>query len=567
MNKMWNSISKKVVLALVTASFLAVPVAQAALTTPLLKGKGNGMVVSSQKLADEIGQQVLDKGGNAMDAAVAVGYALAVCHPNAGNIGGGGFAIIHTAKGEDAALDFREMAPGKATRDMYLDAKGNVIPGASTKGYKCAGVPGSVAGFSALLDKYGTMKLKDLIAPSIALADKGFVVSKNFQRTQAEQGKDFFLPTGAKYFLHKDGSLYKEGELFVQKDLAKTLSLIAKKGPAGFYKGETADLIAKDMAKNGGLITKDDLAKYKAIWRHPSETTYRGYKIVSMCPPSSGGPIIAEILNVMENANIGKLGFQTPDTIHVMAEAMRQAYADRSEYLGDPDFVKVPVAELTDKNYAADIYKKINPDKATPSTLVKPGLKGIHEGHQTTHYSVVDKAGNAVSVTYTINDWYGSGAAVDGAGFLLNNEMDDFSIKAGVANMYGLVGSDANAIAPYKRPLSSMSPSIVSKDGKIFMVVGSPGGSRIITTVLQVMSNVIDHKMPLNEAVAAPRLHMQWQPDEIRIEPVNDLSAETKAKLAAMGYKLAQKSNMGDVNAIIIDPKTGDISGSHDPRS
>jgi gamma-glutamyltranspeptidase/glutathione hydrolase len=555
--------------AMLAASLLMVQVVQAAAPTPVLQSNGNGLVVSSQRLADEIGQKVLDKGGNAMDAAVAVGYALAVCHPNAGNIGGGGFAIVHTAKGEDMALDFREMAPGKATRDMYLDAKGNVIPGASTTGYKCAGIPGSVAGFSALLERYGTMKLADLLQPSIEMANNGFKVSKNFERTMASQGQAYFTkwPTTAKYFLHPDGSLYKEGELFVQKDLAKTLSRIAKNGKDGFYKGETADLIANDMAANGGLITKSDLAKYKAVWRKPSETTYRGYKIISMPPPSSGGPIIAEILNVMENADMKKLGFQTPASINVEAEAMRQAYADRSEYLGDPDFVKVPVAKLTDKKYAADIYKRIDPLKATSSDYVRPGLKGIHEGHQTTHYSVVDKMGNAVSVTYTINDWYGGGAAVKGAGFLLNDEMDDFSIKPGVPNMYGLVGGDANAIAPYKRPLSSMSPSIVSKDGKTFMVVGSPGGSRIITTVLQVMSNVIDHGMTLTDAVAAPRIHMQWLPDEIRTEPQNMMSDATKAALAKMGYKLHEQSYMGDVNAIIIDPVTGEVSGSHDPRS
>lgn len=555
--------------ALLAGSMFLSRFALAAPPTPLLKSKGNGMVVSSQRLADEIGQDVLDKGGNAIDAAVAVGYALAVCHPNAGNIGGGGFAIIHTAEGEDIALDFREMAPGRSTRDMYLDKDKNVIPGASTLGYKCAGVPGSVAGMSAMLDKYGTMKLKDLLAPSIEMAEKGFKVSKNFARTMKEVGAERFTPypAAAKYFLHKDGSLYQEGETFVQKDLAKTLKRIADKGPDDFYKGKTAELIEKDMAANGGLITKDDLAKYKAVWRDPSETTYRGYKIVSMSPPSSGGIIVAEILNVMENADMNKLGFQTPESIHVMVEAMRQAYADRSEYLGDPDFVNVPVAKLTDKAYAKDIYSKIEQDKATPSEEIHPGLGPLNEGNQTTHYSVVDQNGNAVSVTYTINDWYGAGAAIKGAGFLLNNEMDDFSIKAGVPNMYGVVGGDANAIEPYKRPLSSMSPSIVSKDGKIYLVLGSPGGSRIITTVLQVISNVIDHKMPLNEAVAAPRLHMQWKPDEIRIEPLNNLSADTQKRLEQMGYKLSEKSYMGDVNAIIIDPSTGEISGSHDPRS
>ncbi|MCH3950002.1 MAG: gamma-glutamyltransferase [Acidaminococcus sp.] len=549
-------------------SLLGSSVTMAAPANELLTSNGSGMVVSSQPLADKIGQDVLNKGGNAIDAAVAVGYALAVCHPNAGNIGGGGFAVIHLKDGEDLALDFREVAPGKATRDMYLDDEGNVDSSKSRVGYLSVGVPGTVAGMSEMLNKYGTKSLKELIAPSIEMAEKGFTVSRNMAGTLQDVGTERFTPYKAsrKYFLHKDGSLYKEGELFVQKDLAKVLRRIAD-DPRDFYTGKTAKLIVKDMEENGGLITADDLAKYKPVWRKPSETTYRGYKIISMAPPSSGGPIIAEILNIMENADIQKSGFGTPQTIHIMAEAMRRAYADRSEYFGDPDFVDVPVKELTDKAYAKKLYETIDATKATPSSLVKPGLGPIKEGTQTTHYSVVDRLGNAVSVTYTINDWYGSGVAVEGAGFLLNDEMDDFSAKPGVPNMYGVIGGDANSIAPYKRPLSSMSPSIISKDGKIFMVVGSPGGSRIITTVLQVISNVIDHKMPVNEAVSAPRFHMQWLPDEIRLEPDNGLSDKDKADLEARGYHLTVKPYMGDVNAIIIDPETGKMTGSHDSRT
>ena len=419
-----------------------------------------------------------------------------------------------------------------------------------------------------MLNKYGTKSLKELMEPSIEMAEKGFAVSRNMAGTLKDVGTERFTPYKASrnYFLHKDGSLYQEGEIFVQKDLGKVLRRIAD-DPRDFYTGKTAKLIVKDMKKNGGLITADDLAQYKPVWRKPSETTYRGYKIISMAPPSSGGPIIAEILNIMENADIEKSGFQTPETIHIMAEAMRRAYADRSEYFGDPDFVKVPLKELTDKAYAKRLYESIDEKKATPSDLVKPGLIPLKEGTQTTHYSVADRFGNAVSVTYTINDWYGSGVAVEGAGFLLNDEMDDFSAKPGVPNMYGVIGGDANASAPYKRPLSSMSPSIISKDGKIFMVVGSPGGSRIITTVLQVISNVIDHKMPVNEAVSAPRFHMQWQPDEIRLEPENRLTEAQKKDLVARGYHLTVKPYMGDVNAIIIDPVSGEMTGSHDSRS
>lgn len=533
---------------------------------PIQDRTGTGLVLSSHELANKIGKEVLDKGGNAIDAAVAVGYALAVVHPAAGNIGGGGFAVIHLANGENTTLDFREMAPLKASRDMYLDSKGEIIKDASTIGYLAAGVPGTVKGMSAMLDRYGTMKLKDLMAPAIKLAEKGYLINDRQEQTMLE-AKDMFkeFPNSSKYFLKKDGSTYKSGDLFVQKDLAKTLKLIAKEGPDAFYKGKIADLIAADMAKNKGIITKEDLAQYQAIWRKPVEGTYRGYDIISMSPPSSGGAHIIEILNIMENANIENLGFASSKTLHIMAEAMRQAYADRSEYMGDPDFVKIPLDKLTSKEYAKEIYAKIPKDKALPSSKVKPGLGQIHEGHNTTHYSVLDSKGNAVSITYTINASYGSGATVEGAGFLLNDEMDDFSIKPGVPNLYGLVGGEANAIEPKKRPLSSMSPTIILKDGKVFMVVGSPGGSRIITTVLQVISNVIDHKMDISTAVESPRFHMQWLPDEIRTEPFGIIK-DVQNNLEKMGYKITKEPYMGDVNAIMVDPKTGKIIGSMDTR-
>lgn len=529
---------------------------------PPVKNTKDGLAISSNVLANEIGQKVLEEGGNAIDAAVAVGYALAVVHPAAGNIGGGGFAVIHLANGENITLDFREKAPLKATRDMYLDESKEVIQDASVIGYLAAGVPGTVAGMSEMLDKYGTKKLSDLIEPAIQLAQNGFQITDRQAETMLEVKDEFAkFASSKKYFLKSDGSTYKGGELLVQKDLAKTLKLIQKEGPKAFYEGAIADLIVKDMEKNGGIITKEDLRTYKPVWRKPVVGNYRGYDVISMAPPSSGGIHIIEILNIMENANIGDMGFGSISTISLMTEAMRQAYADRSEYLGDPDFVKVPVEKLIDKDYAKSIFKKINLNRATPSKNVKPGLG--KESNNTTHYSVADKWGNAVSVTYTINASYGSAAAVDGAGFLLNNEMDDFSIKPGVPNIYGLVGGDANAIEPNKRPLSSMSPTIILKDGKLFMVVGSPGGARIITTVLQVISNVIDHKMNISEAVSAPRFHMQWLPDEIRIEKFG-MTKDTIKALENKGYKIVELPDMGDVNAILIDDNI--FYGTMDPR-
>lgn len=535
-------------------------------TYPPMTGLDSGLALSSYDIANNIGKDILDKNGNAIDAAVAIGYALAVVHPAAGNIGGGGFATIHMANGENITLDFREKAPLQASPGMYLDKEGNVIPEASTIGYLAAGVPGTVAGMSAMLDKYGTKKLSELMAPAIELAKNGFIISSRQEETMAAAQKYFVrFASSSKYFLKKDGSSYKAGEILIQQDLAKTLQLIKKEGPTAFYNGKIADLIAQDMAKNGGIITKEDLANYQVTWRKPVTGNYRGYDIISMPPPSSGGTHLIEILNIMENADIRTSGFGSSKTIHIMTEAMRQAYADRSVYMGDADFTNVPVAKLTDKNYAKKIYTSILINQATPSSKITPGLGQIHEGDNTTHYSVADKWGNAVSVTYTINASYGSGAAIDGAGFLLNNEMDDFSVKPGTPNLYGLVGGDANAIEPAKRPLSSMTPTIVLKDGKLFMIVGSPGGARIITTVLQVISNVIDHKMNIAEAIQAPRFHMQWLPDEIRIEK-NGMTQDVKDNLQKMGYTIVTKPLMGDVNAIMIDPETHIMYGAGDPR-
>lgn len=525
-----------------------------------------GMVVSTHSIANEIGAKVLSDGGNAIDAAVAVGYALAVVHPAAGNLGGGGFAVIHTAKGENVSLDFREVAPKAASRDMYLDAKGDVVPDLSTEGYLAAGVPGTVAGMSELLARYGTKPLKELIEPAVYYAENGYKV--NARQEESFRGKkEVFekFASSKKYFLKTNGDTYKEGDIFIQKDLARVLRLIADNGPDAFYRGEIAEIIAKDMKANGGIITQEDLAAYKPVWREPVRGVYRGHEIISMGPPSSGGTHIVQMLNILEGYNIGKFGFGSAQAVHYMAEAMRYAYADRSEYMGDPDFVKIPLDKLTSQKYAGEIRGNIAANKAAKSVDVKPGQYMIKEGNNTTHYSVVDKWGNAVAITYTINDSYGSGTAVDGAGFLLNNEMDDFSVKPGVPNIYGLVGGDANAVATGKRPLSSMSPTIVLKDGQLFLVVGSPGGSRIITTTMQVIMNVIDHKMNLREAVEAPRVHMQWIPDELRIEQ-NGLSPDTINILKAMGYDVVVRPYMGDVNAIMYDAANKVMYGSSDPR-
>jgi len=527
----------------------------------------DGAVIATSKFATDAGMQVLRTGGNAVDTAVCVAYTMAVTHPVAGNLGGGGFAVIRTADGKIYSLDFREMAPGQATRNMYLDAAGNVVPKLSLDGYLAVGVPGTVAGMSAMLERFGTKKLSELMQPAIQYAEKGFVVSaRNAETFKEHQPRLSKYASSRRYFLKPDGSTYREGDLLVQKDLAKTLRAIAQRGPKAFYEGSIADLIEKDMKANGGIITKDDLKRYKPIWREPVRGNYRGYEIVSMGPPSSGGTHIIQMLNILEGFDLKAMGPNSASAVNVMAEAMRFAYADRSEFMGDPDFVKVPVDTLISKDYAERLRKRIDPGKATPSNQVRPGTSFNKEGSNTTHYSVVDRWGNAVSITYTINDYYGSAAAVNGAGFLLNNEMDDFAIKPGVPNLYGLLGGDANAVEPYKRPLSSMSPTIVLKDNQVLMVVGSPGGPRIITTVMQVMLNVVDHGMTIREAVDAPRVHLQWIPDELRVEK-NGLSADTAEKLAAMGYKIQVRANMGDVNAIMVDSTNKVFLIASDPRN
>ena len=532
----------------------------------------HGMVVTAQQLATKVGVAVLKKGGNAVDAAVAVGYALAVVYPAAGNLGGGGFATIHFADGRNTFLDFRERAPMAARADMYLDANGNVIKGATTKGHLAVGVPGSVAGLEAMREKYGTMKRAALIAPAIAFAERGFVLEQGdvdmFHTATADFGKD---PATAAIFLRK-GEPYAVGDRIVQKDLARTLKRIAREGAAGFYHGPVARSIAASSAAGHGIITEQDLASYKVREMPPVECDYRGYHIVSAPPPSSGGVVICEILDILEGYPLKELGFRAAQAVHYQIEAMRHAYLDRNSYLGDPDFVKNPLERLLDKRYAAQIRATIDPAHAAVSKDLKPGV-APHEGTSTTHFSIVDKDGNAVALTYSLNDWFGARVTAPGTGVLLNDTMDDFTAKLGVPNIYGLVQGEANAIAPGKTPLSSMSPTIVLRDGKVFMVLGTPGGSRIITVVVHVILNVVDYGMNIQEAVDAPRFHQQWLPDVTNLERFA-LSPDTEKLLIEKGQKFGPPQPANHVAAIIVGaPGIGmkpvgnnRLYGANDPR-
>lgn len=551
------------------AAFL--PVAQAASVAPA--AAENGMVVTAQHLATRVGVQVLKDGGNAVDAAVAVGYALAVVYPAAGNLGGGGFMTVQLADGRKTFLDFREKAPLAATANMYLDKEGNVVKGLSTRGHLAVGVPGSVSGLELAREKYGTMKRATLLAPAIALADKGFALDQgdiDMLRTATEDfRKD---PASAAIFLKKDGAPFEVGDTLVQKDLARTLKAISEQGTAGFYKGRVAAALVKSSQQGGGIITQADLDQYGTREMAPVECDYRGYRVVSAPPPSSGGVIICEMLNILEGYPLKDWGFRSAQAVHHQIEAMRHAYVDRNSYLGDPDFVKNPIARLTDKAYAAQIRAVIAPDKAGVSQAIKPGV-APHEGSNTTHYSIADRWGNAVSVTYTLNDWFGAKVTAAETGVLLNNEMDDFTVKIGVPNIYGLVQGEANAIAPGKRPLSSMSPTIVSKDGQPVMVVGTPGGSRIITAVLHTILNVVDYGMNVQEAVDAPRFHQQWLPEATNVERFA-LSPDTARLLEAMGHKLGAPQPANHMAAILIGaPSLGGkpvgknrFYGANDPR-
>ena len=495
-----------------------------------------GMVAAQDAIAAQVGRDILARGGNAIDAAVATGFALSVTHPQAGNIGGGGFMLIALAGNDEViALDFREMAPALASRDMYIGEDGNVDNKLAQFSHLSAGVPGSVMGFLDALETYGTMSRKQVLAPAIKLASRGFTATYGFSQALAAS-KDYLSkdPSTSGYFYKQDGGLYRQGDVFKQKDLARTLKRISKKGRAGFYQGRTADLIVEEMQKGGGLISYADLKNYHSVTRKAVKGTYRGYEIFSMPPPSSGGVHVVQMMNILEGYDLRKLEHNSADYLHLLIESMRRAYADRSKYLGDPDFFDVPIKALTDKDYAKKLRGSIDPKTSSKSQDILPGQIPGYESPATTHYSVMDKEGNAVSVTYTLNFGFGSGYSVDGAGFLLNNEMDDFSAKPGSPNGYGLIGGEANKIEPGKRPLSSMTPTIIKKNGNPFFVTGSPGGSTIITVVLQNLLNVIDFDMNAMEAVAAARVHHQWLPDVVITEP--GISADTVDVLAARGF-------------------------------
>jgi gamma-glutamyltranspeptidase/glutathione hydrolase len=523
-----------------------------AVSPPALEAK-NGMVVSSQYLASDIGVAIMKQGGNAIDAAVAVGYAQAVVNACCGNIGGGGFMTIHLADGKDTFINFREKAPAAASADMYLDKDGKLKPGASLHGYLAVGVPGTVAGFDHAQKKYGKLTRAQVLAPAIKLAREGYILNRAdtdiIDTTVAWFKKD---PEAARIFLRRDGTPLQPGDRLVQTDLANTLEAIAKNGPDAFYKGAIPAAVEKAAKAGGGIITAADFAAYHVSEMAPLKCTYRGYQFISAPPPSSGGVTMCQILNILEGYDMKALGYHSAASVHVMVEAMRHAYMDRNTFLGDPDFVKNPTEHLMSKDYAAAIRKQILPYKATPSSAVQPGTMP-HEKPETTHYSVIDKEGNAVSTTYTVNGRFGAVVIAPGTGFFLNDEMDDFTSKIGARNMYGLVQGASNAIAPGKRPLSSMAPTVVTKDGKTFMVVGSPGGSRIITITLQAALNVIDYGMAPQEAVDAPHIHHQWQPDLVNYEP-RTLSPDTLKILADMGYTMKEQTPWGATEMILVGP-------------
>ena len=524
----------------------------------------NGMVASEQELATRIGVDILKAGGNAIDAAVAVGFALAVALPNAGNIGGGGFMMVHDARsGKDIALDFREVAPKGASRTMYLDDRSNVLEGKSLFTHYAVGVPGTVAGLTHALSRWGSMPLPKVMTPAIALAEKGYPISVTLAKALEQEKNTMDKWPATKAIFWRNGAPLKEGEPLVQRELAQSLQLISLQGAKAFYQGTIAEKIAAEMAPHANALTLQDLHDYRVVEREPVRGTYRGYQIVTMPPPSSGGAHLLQILNMMERWPIKQWGANSAQSVHYMTEAMKLAYADRAEYLGDPDFVKIPLQGLISKRYASELASSIQPQQARPSQEIKPGKPQPYESNQTTHYSVVDKAGNAVAVTYTLNTNFGSGIVAKGTGILLNNEMDDFSVKPGVANAYGLIGGDANAVQAGKRPLSSMTPTLVLKDGKPVLVTGSPGGARIISTVLQQVVNYVDFGMNPLEAAATPRFHHQWTPDELRVE--KGFSADTLALLQQWGHEVAVKPAMGRTQTIEI--RNGKLLGASDPRN
>src|SRR3954447_14986950 len=526
----------------------------------------HGMVASQEKRATHVGVEILKAGGNAVDAAVAVGSALAVTHPQAGNIGGGGFMLVHLAKpNETIAIDYRETAPAAMTREIFLDERGEADPKKSRDSALGVGVPGTVAGLALAHERYGSGKftLAQLIAPAIKFAREGFEVDDELADTLPRaQPRLARWPAAAKIFLNSNGEALGLGDRLVRTDLASSLEIIAADGPRAFYEGPLAEKIAAGVRSNGGIMTADDLKNYRALVRPVVRGTYRGYDIASMPPPSSGGVHLIEMLNILEGFPLRDTGALSAATLHLMIEAMKPAYADRAEFLGDPAFVKVPVSGLTSKRYAAELRKQIDPERARASQTIRAGSPVPHEGDNTTHFSVVDSEGNAVANTYTLNFFYGLGLVPEGTGIIMNNELDDFAAKPGAANAFGLVGSDANAPGSGKRPLSSMSPTIAFRDGRVFLVTGTHGGSRIITMVLQIILDVIDHQMNIAEAVAAPRIHHQWLPDQVDAE--QGLSPDTIRLLEARGHKIVVGRTFGSANSILVTPDG--LTGAADPR-
>jgi gamma-glutamyltranspeptidase/glutathione hydrolase len=521
-----------------------------------------GMVVTREPRATEVGLKILESGGNAVDAAVAVGFTLAVTHPSAGNIGGGGFMLIRLADGRTTFLDFRERAPAAASRNMYLDASGKATQD-SVIGYRASGVPGSVRGFEYAASKYGRKPWAELVAPAVEMASKGVTLSWSEANQMESAARSLArFPESKRVFL-RDGKDYQAGELFMQPDLGRTLARMEKDGARDFYEGETARLLAKDMLEHGGLITEADLAAYKVIERAPLTGKYRGYDIITSPPPSSGGIGILQMLGVLEGTGYEKGGAGSAEVVHYMTEAMRRYFADRAEHLGDPDFVKVPLGSLLNPAYIAKLRASIDPEQATPSSAIHAAIVSDHESNQTTHYTIADGEGNLALVTYTLNGGFGSKVTATGLGFLLNNEMDDFAAEPGSPNMFGLVQGEKNAIQPHKTPLSSMVPAIVLQDGKPYLALGSPGGPTIINTVLEVMVNVIDFNMNVQDAVNWPRFHHQWLPDQLQIE--RGYSPDTIALLEKRGYTIRRVNAQGECAAIMLE--NGWLAGAADPRT
>lgn len=527
----------------------------------------NGVVASTSELASKVGVEVLKKGGNAIDAAAAVGLALAVTWPSGGNIGGGGFMLVHKGDGNSEVIDYRERAPLAATRDMYLDAQGNIVNELSTVGYKAVAVPGTIAGLALAQKRHGKLTWAQVVEPALKLARDGFVVNYHFAQSLKRVATLLErFPDSKKVFLRGGSRPYEEGEVIKQPELAATFARLKARGPREFYEGQTAKLIVADMKANGGLVSAEDLKQYEPAIRTPLRSKYRGYEFVTMPPPSSGGAVLINILNMLEPHRLSELGFHSADSLHLVFESMKRAFADRAEWMGDTDFVKVPLSGLLNPKYALERAKSIQMDKATPSSEIKFGEPTKYESPETTHYVVADKLGNVVSNTYTLNGSFGAGVMAKGTGVLLNNEMDDFTSKPGSPNMYGLLQNEKNAIAPKKRPLSSMTPTIVLKDGKLFFAVGSPGGPTIINTVLQTSLNIVDFGMNIQEAIDAPRFHHQWMPDVVKWE-ARGISKETKLELEKRGHVFDKNPGyIGDAQGILYDEKLGMFTAASDPR-